>query len=224
MAYLLSNLFGPSPFESTYKHMDTVSCSVQLIDDFVSFIQQSDWKSAKRIRKKIVNLEHEADSLKLDIRLNLPQLLLLPISRTDLLSLLSMQDKLANRAKDLTGLMLDRKMIFPEQIVPLLRNLLDETIQSSERAKEATKKFDEWVASGSITRKQKEVIEAIEQVDAHEQRCDRLQKELRDSIMQLESTLPPIQTMFYYQAISVLGEISDIAHRIGSRLSILIAK
>jgi hypothetical protein len=51
------------------------------------------------------------------------------VARRDLLELLTMQDKVANKAKDIAGLILGRKMEFPESIGPQLREFV--TMKSS---------------------------------------------------------------------------------------------
>jgi hypothetical protein len=42
--------------------------------------------------------------------------------------------------------------------------------------------------------------------------------------MKAEKNLPPVDVMFYYKVIEGIGEIADIAQRIGSRVELLLAK
>ena len=58
--------------------------------------------------------------MKRDIRLHLPKSIFLQVSRSDILELLAAQDRVANKAKDIAGLTLGRKMVFPEKIIPTL--------------------------------------------------------------------------------------------------------
>ncbi len=44
----------------------------------------------------------------------------MPVERRDLLELLLVQDKAANQAKDIAGLTVGRKMIFPGKVAELL--------------------------------------------------------------------------------------------------------
>lgn len=55
------------------------------------------------IRAQISHLEKEADVLKREIRLKLPRGLFMPVDRSDMLELLTQQDKLANLAKDIAA-------------------------------------------------------------------------------------------------------------------------
>jgi predicted phosphate transport protein (TIGR00153 family) len=59
--------------------------------------------------------EQKADVLKKKLRMNLPSTFMMPFSRRDLLDVLLIQDSIANITKDLAGLMMSRKMVFPKE-------------------------------------------------------------------------------------------------------------
>ena len=62
------------------------------------------------------------------IRLHLPRRLFLPVSRADLLELIEAQDKIVNKIKDISGLMLGRRMQFPADIDTAIREYGDTAI------------------------------------------------------------------------------------------------
>src|SRR5688572_10722395 len=104
------NMFGPSPIRPIEQHMRKVhQCAKQLYPFFISVLNQ-DWQTANEIKEQIITLEKEADVIKRDLRLHLPTGLFLPVSRTDLLELLSAQDRIANTAQDIAGLISNRQM------------------------------------------------------------------------------------------------------------------
>jgi uncharacterized protein Yka (UPF0111/DUF47 family) len=43
-------------------------------------------------------------------------------------------------------------------------------------------------------------------------------------LLEIEKDLPPVDVMFYYKIIEGIGEVADIAQRIGSRVELLLAK
>ena len=91
-----SAMFGRSPFQPLLAHIvKAQECADQLLPFFEATLA-GDWEEAARVRETITRLEHEADELKTELRLNLPNTLFLPVSRTDLLELISVQDKMAN--------------------------------------------------------------------------------------------------------------------------------
>jgi uncharacterized protein len=62
---------------------------------------------------RIATLEREADRLKKELRLQLPKGMMLAMSRRDVLEVLTVQDRIANTAKDIAGLILGRGCGFP---------------------------------------------------------------------------------------------------------------
>ena len=62
--------------------------------------------------------------------------------RSDLLELLSVQDKVANRAKDIAGLMLGREMAIPLSLQPLMRSFVQRTVEASAQALKAMNELD----------------------------------------------------------------------------------
>ena len=104
MANVLANVFGSSPVKPLEKHVNVAyKCAKQLSGFFAAAVA-GDWKTANKYRANIEKLEHEADDIKKKIRLHLPKSLFMPVPREDLLELLLVQDKIANRSKDVSGL------------------------------------------------------------------------------------------------------------------------
>ena len=111
-----SRIFGNSPVSPLQKHIGkVVLCVEQLIPYFDSVIK-NDWKQAAKIQTKLVVLENDADQIKNMLRMQLPSSLFMPMDRRDVLDVLQLQDKIANKAKDIAGLVLGRKMSLPQSI------------------------------------------------------------------------------------------------------------
>ena len=144
----LFNLFGPSPIRPIEQHMrKTYQCAKQLHPFFEAVLKQ-DWQTARQINTKIAELEKEADIIKRDLRLHLPTSLFLPVSRTDLLELLSAQDRIANRAQDIAGLIVSRQMLFPASLADLFMPFLNRCLDAAKQACQAINELDELLESG----------------------------------------------------------------------------
>ena len=97
----IGNLFGRSPIGPIQEHMALADQAAQLLPALFRAMAADDWDSAKQVHKDIVSAESEADKMKRSVRKHLPNNLFLPVPRSDLLTLVGIQDHVANTAKDI---------------------------------------------------------------------------------------------------------------------------
>jgi len=197
---------------------------VVLLGDFLEATFVKDWDRAAILQQEIRSCENEADDLKSNVRTKLPKNLFLPVPRTDLLELLSTQDSLANRAKDIAGLMLGRKMEIPESLVPMVREYFQESLLASEQALKIINQLGELLETGFRGRKVELVEVLILELDELEHKTDVSQIKLRAKLFELEAALPPVNVMFLYKIIDSIGDLADISQKIGGRLLLLLAR
>jgi predicted phosphate transport protein (TIGR00153 family) len=220
----LLDLFGKSPVRPIQEHMQKVQASTSLLKSFVTAAQKSDWKKAESIQKEIVGLEREADKLKHSVRTHLPKRLFMPVSRNDLLELVTTQDHIAGCAKDVAGLMLGRKIRFPKTLYTQMKEYLQACIEVSAQALQAINEMDEVFEAGFGRREMRKVDAKIKEIGRLEKRTDKLQIKVRAALFKLETELPPVEVMFLYKIIKLIGDIADHAERTGNRMQILIAQ
>jgi len=184
---------------------------------------KGNWEKATVVRGEIERLEHEADDLKKKIRLGLPKSLFMPVPREDLLELLLVQDKIANRTKDVSGIVLSRKLKIPTEIADQFLEFVDRNIDAAKQAKKSVRELDELFTAG-FRGAEVELVEAlIEELDRIETDTDDKQAELRGALFQIEESMNPIDAIFMYQVIELTGEIADMAERVGRRLELLLS-
>ena len=223
MTNVLANIFGSSPVQPLEKHIDIAyRCAKQLRSFFAASIAD-DWDAATAARDEIEALEHQADDLKKEIRLNLPKSLFMPVPREDLLELLLVQDKIANRTKDVSGLVLGRKMRVPEPIAEEFLEFVDRNVDAAKQARKSVRELDELFTAGFRGAEVDLVTALLEELDRIETDTDDKQQALRASLYAIEDTLNPIDAVFMYQVIERTGEIADMAERVGRRLELLLS-
>ena len=221
---LLSSVFGRSPIGPIQKHITKAhECAMELEPFFIAAFDD-DWKQAELIQQKIVQLEHEADDMKRSVRLSLPNSLFLPVPRTDLLEIVTVQDKVANRAKDIAGIVLGRHMVIPPEIRTAFLNYLKRSIATSAQALRAMDELDELVETGFKGREVNLVEQLIDELDRIESETDEHQVEVRKILFRLEKDLPPVDVVFLYKIIDWVGDLADRASRVGSYLQLLLAR
>jgi hypothetical protein len=220
---MLANIFGASPVMPLEKHVDiSYRCTKQL-DDFFAAVIARDWERAESVRDEIARLEHEADDLKKEIRLHLPKSLFMPVPREDLLELLLVQDKMANRAKDVSGIVLGRRMEIPAAIAEQFVEFVGRNIDAAKQARKSVRELDELFTSGFRGAEVSLVEGLIEELDRIETETDDLQAEIRAALFEVESQLEPVNVIFLYRVIELTGEIADMAERVGRRLELLLS-
>lgn len=220
----LSGVFGRSPARPLQQHMaKVVACVSELVDFFEGAIA-SDWDRAAKARENVSRLENEADAMKTDIRLHLPNTLFMPVARADILDLVTVQDKVANKAKDITGLMTGRKMQIPAGLGDPFLAFVKRTIDAVSQAAKSIEELDELFETGFRGAEAEAVASMIKELDRIEKDTDRMQIDIRAQLFRIEKELPPIDAMFLYNVIEWIGDIADDAQRIGSRLHLMLAR
>ena len=204
-------------------HVNIAYKATNKLRAFVDAVIAGDWDEATHIREEITDLEHEADDLKKEIRMRLPKSLFMPVPREDLLELLLVQDRMANLAKDISGLMLGRKMAIPEAIREPFVEFVQRNVDAAKQARKSVRELDELFASGFRGAEAKLVESLLDELDAIETDTDDRQAALRWALYEVEKKYDPIDMMFLYKIIEMTGEIADMAERVGRRLELLLS-
>lgn len=220
----LFNMFGPSPIRPIEQHMyKAYQCAKQLLPFFDAVLTQN-WEEAANIHETISAFEKEADLMKRDLRLHLPTGLFLPVGRTDVLELLSVQDRIANKAQDISGLMMSRRMQIPEALIDVFMPFLTRSLDAAKQACKAINELDQLLESGFRGSEVNIVEEMIVTLDEIEHDSDAKLADIRHRIFELEEKLPALDVMFLYKLVQWIGDLADYAQTVGGRLQILIAR
>ena len=220
----ISSLFGKSPISPLQQHMKKVHSCIKEFGVFAKATNAENWEKAQAAQISIVQKEHKADKLKKKLRMNLPSTFMMPFSRRDLLDVLLIQDSIANITKDLAGLMMSRRMVFPKEFAEDFIKLTGLCIKTSAAALVAINELDELLETAFSSRERKIVDQMIRKINELEHDTDIAQSEIREKLFALESSLAPVDVMFYYRAIEWLGETADAAQKVGSRFEVMLTK
>ena len=223
MANTLANIFGSSPVVPLEKHIDIAYRCAKKLRPFFKAVIDGDEERMAECRLQIEALENEADNLKKDIRMHMPKSLFMPVPREDLLELLLVQDKIANRARDASGVVIGRNMRIPEPIAEQLKEFVNSSIDAAKQARKSVRELDELFTAGFKGAEVDLIAELIEELDRMETETDQKQTEIRSALFKIEKTLDPIDAMFLYEVIELIGDIADMAERVGRRLELLLS-
>ncbi|MDF1830341.1 TIGR00153 family protein, partial [Cycloclasticus pugetii] len=216
----LSGLFGASPVAPLQAHMTIVDeCVTKLIDLFEN-MASGNTAEVEKIYQKIASLEQQADDKKQTLREHLPSGLFMPIERQDLLDALRTQDLLANRARDIAGIIVGRKLQFPEQAAQRVIELVKATVETCHQALRVVNELDELVETGFRGHAVHVAEVMLAELDDLESATDRIQVSLRADLFAVEKELYAVDVMFMYRIIESIADIADDAERVGRRFQL----
>ena len=220
----MSGLFGRSPIKPLQEHMYRVYMGIKNLTPLVEAMIAEDHKAVLAAQVEIINGEHDADEMKRELRTHLPKGLFMPVDRRDILDVLLRQDMIANQAKDVAGLIVGRKMTLPVEMNDPFLAFTNRCVDTVKQALQTINELDELVETGFRGLEVDRVDSMIEKIGAIESETDTMQDELRKTLFKLEDDLSPVDVIFTYRLIEWVGNIADNAERVGSRLSLMLAR
>ncbi|MEH6456641.1 MAG: TIGR00153 family protein [Cocleimonas sp.] len=220
----ISGLFGRSPIKPLQEHMYRVFMGIKNLTPLVEAMIAGDDKGVLAAQAEIIKGEHDADEMKHELRTHLPKGLFMPVDRRDILDVLLTQDKIVNQAKDIAGLIVSRKMKLPTEMNAPFLMLTNRCVDTVKQSLQTINELDELVETGFRGLEVERVESMIETLGAIETETDDMQDELRTTLFKLEADLSPVDVIFTYRLIEWIGNIADNAERVGSRLSLMLAR
>ncbi|MEE9310299.1 MAG: TIGR00153 family protein [Cocleimonas sp.] len=220
----MSGLFGRSPITPLQEHMYCVYMGIKHLTPLIEGMIESDREKVLAAQKEIVDGEHAADEMKRDLRTHLPKGLFMPVDRRDVLDVLLRQDIIANQAKDVASLIVGRNMTLPEEMNPPFLEFTNRCVETVKQALHIINKLDELVETGFRGLEVDHVESLLVKLGDIESETDTMQESLRMTLFKLESKLSPVDVIFTYRLIDWVGAVADNAERVGSRLSLMLAR
>lgn len=217
----ISEVISNSPLALLERHAGVCVDCVERLPLYFQEVQSGRWARAEEVREEICRFEGLADELKQDVRSNLPRGLWMSVSRADLLELVRVQDKMANGVKEVSGISLGRQLAFPSPLTEDLNEFVDVVVAVSRSVVKIIGATRELSRSAFGTRQTNAILDFVSQVEAGERRSDDMQAALRARVREHEIDLPPVDAMFLYQLLAVIGEIADNAEKVAHRAQII---
>ena len=120
--------------------------------------------------------------------------------------------------------MMGREMVVPKEVQPLMLKYLKAAVNTSQRAKDVLAELDELYETGFGSKEIDFVNTLLNKLDDQEHKTDEFEIQMRRAMRDIETQYPPLEMMFIYRVIEQIGDLADIAQRVGSRLQIIIAR
>ena len=217
----ISDVISASPLALLERHAGVCVDCVERLPLYFVEAQASRWGRAAEIREEICRFEGLADELKEDVRSNLPRGLWMSVSRADLLELVRVQDKMANGVKEISGICMGRQLAFPVPLTGKVLEYIDIVVRVSKTVLKLISATRELSRSAFGSRQANVILDFVSQIERDERRSDELQATLRAELMTHETEISPVDAIFLYQIISLIGEIADDAEKVAHRAQII---
>lgn len=218
MQQTLAKLFGRSPFTPLKTHMAKVAACVDEIPALFAALKKRDYVLVEKVAMRISELEHQADLVKNDIRNHLPMGLFLPVARTHLLEILSLQDNIADFAEDLAVLVTFR----PLEIEPLIAAEFDammyknlETVRAVNRI---IQELDELLESSFGGSEAEKVKCMVADVAFKEHEADLIQRSLLKKFFCEQDKMAPPLFYLWMQVLHAISRLSDESEKLANRV------
>jgi predicted phosphate transport protein (TIGR00153 family) len=204
------------------QHMSVATACAREVLPLFEAMAAGDAAAIAERREAIEKLEHEADSIKNEIRSHLPKRLLMAVERRDMLEILDSQDSIADVAQDIAELAELRGMTLPAPLRDPILDLVRRVLAACDQAERIINELDELVETGFGGREVGRVEEMIQELNRIESDTDALAERAIRQIFAMEAELG-VGTVFWYQMVGWIADLADYAERVGNRLRLLIA-
>ena len=212
------SLFGRSPFAPLQSHMDLVSKCVHHLLDIFDALEKGEIDRIEKIAERISTHEHDADLIKNDIRNHLPKSLFLPIDRESLLSILSLQDQIADKAEDVAVLI----SLKPVPLLPIFKEefklFLKTNIETFEEARLIVKELNELVEFSFGGMEAAKVRSMVDTVAFREHEVDIIQRRLLKNLFKAEKELDYISFFQLQKLFETIASISNLSENLAYRI------
>ena len=205
----IAKVFGRSPFIPMQMHMDKVTECVDCVPVIFEHYRNHDMDAVKQLSAKISELEHEADLIKHDIRNNLPRGLFMPVDRSNLIRILTIQDSIANRAEDISVLLTFKQAGIFEGFEQDFDAFLQKSLETFRLTRDVINQLDELVETGFGGVEAQGVREMVEKVELKEHETDVSQRELLRSLLANEASITYGDFFMWSRIIRQVANIAD---------------
>lgn len=220
----LSKIFAQSPVSGIEDHMSKAHEAAQQLVPFFDAIIKEDQGEVRKLYQSIAETERKADAIKKELRLRLPKTIFMPVARADILELINAQDSVANRAKDIAGIMAGRALRIPPSTSDTFRIFVERAVDASAQADKTVGELSELFESGFRGHEVDLMEGMIETLDAIESETDGIEIDIRSKVHAVETELPPVDAMFIYHIIDWIGELANDAQAVGHKIQLILAR
>ncbi len=219
----LANLLVRSPLPQVGELMAAVNECVSAVPELIELLIAGDQAGLERLAREVSVLEGKADEAKNALRTRMPVRLFLPVDRRDFLRLVRQIDAVANDTEDVGVLLTLRRYEVPEELAPLLRELVAAVMKTVSSASELVDMMDELMGAGFAGKSAEIAMAKADEIGRLEHQADKLQDRCAKALFRAEDTISPVSIFMWTKVLNKIGSIANHAENIGDQFRLFVA-
>lgn len=203
----IGGLLGRSPWGPLYEHMVKASECAERLMGLMDAFCRGDRQEVSEIGQQIIELEHEADQIKSDIRSHLSRSLLSSLDRADALALLQEQDPIADRCEEVARWMMARTTRVPDAVGTSLRDLAGNALDTVRQSGAIVQKLRDMSEMDPLEEDRQLLHDDIDRLHRVDQVAERQVQDLEAAIFRHESEMDPTSLWLLLQIGEAIGRV-----------------
>jgi len=217
-------LFAKSPFKPMKKHMSNAMECVEQLPSAMEAYFAGDKSTLKDLKHKIFELEDDADKILEEMQTRLPKTMFMPVDRRDLLSVLEMQEAIADRTQDIIGQLNDLPIDVPAELHKPILRLTKRAVEATKGAEKIVNSFDDLIETGFKGPDVSTTQNLIHEVVRIETTADTIGTDITHGIFEHLKDMDAVSVIFLYQLVQWIDDIADYSEKLAIRSRLFLAR
>ncbi len=220
----VAKLFGRSPLVPLQVHMEKVEeCVNGVVEILEGLMVGMPHEEICERARTVSKLEHNADLVKNDIRNSLPRGLFMQVDRGTLMSMLSDQDSIADKAEDIGVLLTFKALPLIDPIKEHFSEFVSKNVEAFRIVRTIISELDELAEMGFGGEEATKVEQMVDQVALHEHEADVIQRDLLQALFNHEDDLSKGEFLLWRNLLRDIGGLSNYSEKLANRVRIMLS-
>jgi predicted phosphate transport protein (TIGR00153 family) len=219
----IMSMFSNSPFRPLVSHIEKVRACVDQLKPLFAALEGQDYQAVMDISEVIIKFEHEADTIKDQIRQSVGKSVFFSVDKRDFMHLLSAQDDIADAVEDLAVLLRIKNLETPDAIKEPLKDLVNHIITTANQACDLICELDTLLEASFGGAEAEKVEKMSSELGTAEWEADRKQFLMAQKLYSLDEQIKPADLMLWNEVIKNLGSVADESEKVGKILRLFIS-
>lgn len=220
------NIFVDSPMDALEDHSKKVVETVTRLSEMLDIYLEGDDGKTEEMCQIVDRLELEADKMKQQFQLVLPNSVVIQLDTNDLMSFLKAQDGIANIAQNAAHWMTLRSSAYiPQEIKEKLQTLMEMSMKCLLGHEQIMSELEKLEATSYSKIETQKLIEKIPEIEKNEYEVDMFEIEVLKTVFRYENEIGGAGVYHLARLVDNLGDIADqTAYSVDILRKILIKK